>query len=164
MAILGGSAGGTFKYFNGTEEEFYTYYNPPLLLKHKLQGLDLDIEKSVLIFVPLRLPNALHRDIGPKLILTLSPLSSALLPPSSDFEEQNPSGFSHHDLDSPRLRYKIDFMVQCPVLRTFPKGPPTYERVIEEGKWRPERVCLIVLNRTEEEMEGVCWVCWMGIL
>ncbi|CZR58587.1 related to chitinase [Phialocephala subalpina] len=155
MAMLGGSAGGTYKYFNGSEEEFYAYYNPlkELLLKHKLQGLDLDIEESVPVSVPLRLLNALHRDIGPEFILTLSPLSSALLPPSSDFENQNPSGFSYHDLDSfatiPGSDTKLISWFNAQFYGHFPKGPPTYEMVIEEGKWRPERVVMGVLDSPE---------------
>ncbi|KAE8448998.1 hypothetical protein EG329_008586 [Mollisiaceae sp. DMI_Dod_QoI] len=153
MVMLGGAAKGTYKWLNGTDEEFYTYYNPlkDLLIKHGIQGLDLNIEENVPLNVPLRILNALHRDMGPEFILTMSPIASALL--SSANTDQNLSGFSYFDLDAfatiPGADTKLISWYNTQFYGNFPKGPPLYEDVMEAG-WPAERIVYGVLDSPED--------------
>ncbi|KUJ13725.1 glycoside hydrolase [Mollisia scopiformis] len=153
MAMLGGAAAGTFKHLNGSEEEFYSYYHPlkKLLIEHQLDGLDLNIEESVPLAVPIRLLNALHRDMGPHFILTMSPIASALLSPANT--DQNLSGFSYFDLDAfatiPGSETKLISWYNAQFYGNFPRGPPLYEQVMEAG-WPAERIVMGVLDSPDD--------------
>jgi hypothetical protein len=122
--------------------------------------LDIDIEESVSLSVPLRLLNALYRDLGPSFLLTMSPIASALLTSStSSFSsspedtETNLSGFSYFTLDAlatvPGSDTKLIKWFNAMFYGHFPKGPPHYEDVIEAG-WEPERVVMGVLDCADD--------------
>jgi len=151
--LLGGAAAGTYKNLNGTEDEFYTHYHPllKLLKKYNLDGLDIDIEETVPISVPLRLLNALYRDMGPSFLLTMTPLASALT--LTDTESSNLSGFSYFDLDSlatvPGSDKKLISWFNGMFYGHFAHGPPHYEDLVEAG-WNPERVVMGVLDCADD--------------
>lgn len=96
------------------------------------------------ISVPLRLLNALYRDLGPTFIITMTPIASALI----DETGQNLSGFSYFDLDAlatiPGSDKKLISWFDVMFYGHFGKGPPVYESVIEAG-WAPERIVMTVL-------------------
>ena len=131
----------------GEHEQFYSYYHPLLHLiqKYKLDGIDLDIEETVDINVPLRLINALYRDMGPDFIITMVPLASAL----SKEDGQNLSGFSYFELDAlataPGSDRKLISWYNGMFYGGFARGPPFYQHVISAG-WAPERVVMTVLD------------------
>ncbi|KAK0112434.1 hypothetical protein ONS96_001675 [Cadophora gregata f. sp. sojae] len=147
MVMLGGAAAGTYKRLNGTDQEFYEYYHPlrQLLQTYNLDGIDLDIEETVPLTVPIRLLTALHRDFGPEFILTMAPLASAL----AHKDGQNLSGFSYFLLDEfatvPGSDTKLVHWYNGMFYGGFARGPPFYESVLEQG-WEPERVVMGVLD------------------
>jgi len=77
--------------------QFETYYRPLLAMikRYKLDGLDIDIEEHIPLSAALRLLKRLHADLGPKFILTMAPLATAL----SSEDGDNVSGFSYKALD-----------------------------------------------------------------
>ncbi|TVY34347.1 hypothetical protein LSUB1_G007180 [Lachnellula subtilissima] len=147
MGLLGGSAAGTFKHLNGTERQFYSYYQPllSLLQKYNLDGLDVDIEETVEISVPLRLINALRRDIGPNFIITMSPLASAL----TNALGQNLSGFSYFELDAfatvPGSEEKLISWYNGMFYGGYARGPPFFQSIVDAG-WDPLRIVMGVLD------------------
>ncbi|KAH6677708.1 glycoside hydrolase superfamily [Halenospora varia] len=151
MALLGGAAGGTYKRLNGTDEEFYAYYNPlrDLIRRYHLDGLDIDVEEDVNISVPYRLMTALRRDFGSDFIITMAPLASAL----SDPLGQNLSGFSYFDLDAyatvPGSDEKLISWFNGMFYGGFARGPPFFQSVVENG-WDPSRVVMGVLDCSED--------------
>ncbi|KAN0110779.1 glycoside hydrolase family 18 protein [Hyaloscypha variabilis] len=148
--LLGGAAAGTYRNLNGTDDEFYAFYYPLLNLiqTYHLDGLDIDIEEPVSLSVPLRLLNALYRDLGPSFLLTMAPIASALL--SED--ATNLSGFSYFALDAlatvPGSDTKLIKWFNAMFYGHFPKGPPYYEDVVEAG-WGSERVVMGVLDSAD---------------
>ncbi|CZT01961.1 uncharacterized protein RCO7_05440 [Rhynchosporium graminicola] len=151
MMMLGGAAGGTYGRLNGTDEEFYKYYYPlrDLIKRYNIDGLDLDIEENVPLSTPIRLLTALHRDLGPSFILTMAPLSSAL----AQKDGQNLSGFSYFSLDEfatvPGSDTKLVHWFNAQFYGHFPRGSPSYERILEQG-WEPERVVMGVLDCADD--------------
>lgn len=109
----------------------------------------MDIEESVSISVPLRLINALHRDLGPSFLITLAPLASAL----SDDSGQNLSGFSYFELDSlatvPGSDRKLISWYNGMFYGGFARGPPFFESVVKAG-WDPSRVVMGVLDNSND--------------
>jgi len=160
MALLGGAAAGSYKRLNGTESEFYSYYHPLLRLiqQYNLDGLDIDIEELVDISVPLRLINALHRDLGPSFLITMTPIVSAL----ASETEQNLSGFSYFELDAlatvPGSDKKLVAWYNTMFYGHFQHGPPPYEAVMEAG-WDPERVVMGVLDSRDGGQPNT----WVGV-
>ena len=129
--------------------QFYCFYRPfvNLIKQHGLDGLDIDIEEDTDISVPLRLMNALYRDMGQHFLMTLTPLASAL----SSKTGQNLSGFSYFDLDFlatvPGSDRSLVSWYNTMFYGRYPRGAPTYDTVIEAG-WDPERVVMIVLDNS----------------
>lgn len=119
-----------------------------LIRQYSIDGLDIDIEEEVDISVPLRLMNALHRDFGQDFIITMTPLSSAL----SSKTGQNLSGFSYFELDTlatvPGSDKKLVSWYNAMFYGNFPRGPPTYDAVIDAG-WDPDRIVMAVLDNSE---------------
>lgn len=116
-----------------------------LIRQYHIDGLDIDIEEEVDISIPLRLMNALRRDFGEEFIITMTPLSSAL----SSKNGQNLSGFSYFELDAlatvPGSDKKLISWYNGMFYGKFPRGPPTYDAVMDAG-WNPERVVMVVLD------------------
>lgn len=116
-----------------------------LVKKYRFDGIDIDIEENVDISVPLRLINALYRDMGPNFLITMVPLASAL----SHKKGQNLSGFSYFDLDElatvPGSDRKLISWFNGMFYGGFARGPPFYDSVVKSG-WDPERVVMTVLD------------------
>jgi hypothetical protein len=116
-----------------------------LLQKYNFDGLDVDVEEKVDVSVPLRLINALRRDMGPNFIITMAPLASAL----SDKVGQNLSGFSYFDLDAfatvPGSEEKLISWYNGMFYGGFARGPPFFQSIVEAG-WDPSRIVMGVLD------------------
>ena len=119
-----------------------------MIRQYHIDGLDIDIEEETDISIPLRLMNALHRDFGEDFIITMTPLSSAL----SSKTGQNLSGFSYFELDIlatvPGSEKKLVSWYNGMFYGKYPRGPPTYDAVIDAG-WDPERVVMVVLDNSD---------------
>ncbi|KAN0103495.1 glycoside hydrolase family 18 protein [Hyaloscypha variabilis] len=147
MALLGGAAAGSYARLNGTDAEFTAYYTPLLtiLKEYNFDGLDIDIEEHVPISVPLRLLNALYRDMGPSFILTMAPLASAL----SDEDDFNLSGFSYFALEklalAPNGNTSLVSWYNAMFYGGFARNTEFYRSCVDAG-WEASRVVLGVLD------------------
>jgi len=93
MGLLGGAAPGSYDCL--TPDNFDTYY-PYLhdtIVKHSLDGVDLDVEQAVSISDIENLIRKLRTDFGPDFTITLAPVASALL------DGGNLSGFNYAQLE-----------------------------------------------------------------
>lgn len=100
LALLGGAAKGTFARLDGDDpQRFESYYGPlrECLLRHHLQGLDLDVEEEMSLPGIVRLIDRLRSDFGPDFLITLAPVATALLPGSPHL-----SGFDYSLLEQMR--------------------------------------------------------------
>lgn len=130
--------------------QFQSFYEPLLALvkKHKLDGLDVDIEEDVGVDVPARLLRTLHHDLGPEFILTMAPLASAL----SDEAGLNLSGFSYFALDAlavvPDSNTKLISWYNAQFYGGFARDIGFYKSIVESG-WGQERVVMGVLDSAD---------------
>jgi hypothetical protein len=62
--------------------QFEAYYTPlkAEVARHKLNGLDLDVEEEVPLRTATRLISRLRSDFGPDFLITLAPVATALMP------------------------------------------------------------------------------------
>ena len=118
-----------------------------MIKKYNLDGLDLDIEESVDVSVPLRLLNRLYSDLGSDFLLTMAPVASALA--SSNGGDL--SGFSYFDLDSQATVSGTSTKLVSWYNTQFYSGfgdsssTGTYQSIIGQG-WDPSRVVMGVLD------------------
>ncbi|KAE9374893.1 glycoside hydrolase family 18 protein [Stipitochalara longipes BDJ] len=151
MVLLGGAAAGSYAKLNGTDAEFTAYYTPlfALLRKYNFDGLDIDIEEHVPLNVPLRLLNALYRDMGPSFILTMAPLAAAL----SDKDGYNLSGFSYFELEKtaliPNTNTKLVSWYNAMFYGGFARSTSFYKSCVDAG-WEPSRLVLGVLDCADD--------------
>lgn len=93
IGMLGGAAPGSYDCL--TPDQFDTFY--PLLRDmirtYHLDGMDLDVEQAVSLDDIVHLITQLKKDFGPRFIITLAPVASALL------EGANISGFDYIQLE-----------------------------------------------------------------
>ncbi|PQE30220.1 chitinase 3 protein [Rutstroemia sp. NJR-2017a WRK4] len=174
MAMIGGAANGTWEYLSGTDEEVLTtillwkniadlqalkYYNPLLnnvILKHNLDGLDIDIEQAQDINTPLHLMQQLYMDLGPCFTITMAPVASALMSSRKD----GLSGFSYQELDSLALRPDGRTPIVSFYNGQFYNGwgnansTDSYDKIIQAG-WDPSRVVMGV-SANKDDANG--WV------
>lgn len=83
LGMLGGAAKGSYARLDGDDvARFEAYYVPlrDMVRKHRLDGLDLDIEEDISIPGTVRLIDRLKADFGNDFLITLAPVASALLP------------------------------------------------------------------------------------
>lgn len=140
--------------------QFQSYYQPLLnnvIKAYNLDGLDLDIEESVDISVPLRLINQLYSDLGPNFQITMAPVASAMASPNG----ADLSGFSYFDLDKQATvpgnsSQKLVSWYNTQFYSGFgdPSTPLTYETIIQAG-WAPSRIVMGVLDSNDD---GSGWV------
>jgi len=166
MALLGGAAVGSYARLNGTDttvlplpistrdishKQFTAYYTPllALLKKYNFDGLDIDIEEHVPLSVPLRLLNALYRDMGPSFILTMAPLAATL----SDKDGYNLSGFSYSDLEKaaliPNTTTNLISWYNAQFYGGFARSTAFYRSCVDAG-WEPRRLVLGVLDSADD--------------
>lgn len=103
LGMLGGAARGSFARLDQSEAQFEAYYGPlrDLIRKHKLDGLDLDVEEPMSLAGVIRLIDRLKVDFGSRFLVTLAPVAAALL---SSRPEHNLSGFDYEALEVMRGR------------------------------------------------------------
>jgi chitinase len=176
MMMLGGAARGTFERLSGDDasvsilvpaiihshtnllSQFHAYYDPLLaiLRAHNIQGLDIDIEESVPISMPLRLLRQLHTDLGADFILTMAPVASALLKNGSGLH-----GFPQHDMDDQateptRPNGKLVSWYNAQFYNGWGDASSTdmYDRIVSEGGWSPDRIVMGVLTNPGDGGSG----------
>ena len=100
LGMLGGAAKGSFERLDGDDlarvESFYAPLRD-MIREHALNGLDLDIEEEMSLPGVIRLIDRLRADFGPDFIITLAPVSNALLAGA-----QHLSGFDYRLLETMR--------------------------------------------------------------
>ncbi|GAB7335439.1 hypothetical protein MBLNU13_g07806t1 [Cladosporium sp. NU13] len=158
MMMLGGAARGTFERLSGDDASFHAYYDPLLtmLREHNIQGLDIDIEESVPISMPLRLLRQLNNDLGTDFILTMAPVASALLRNGSGLH-----GFPQRDMDDQALEParpngKLVSWYNAQFYNGWgdASGTAMYDQIISEGGWSADRIVMGVLTNPGDGGSG----------
>lgn len=95
MFMLGGAAQGTYGLLDDTQESFEQQYLLiyGLIVRHRFDGIDLDVEEYMSLRGISRLVGRLGQDFGAKFIITLAPVATAM------HGGRNLSGFSYKSLD-----------------------------------------------------------------
>jgi hypothetical protein len=127
-----------------------------MLREHNIQGLDIDIEESVPISMPLRLLRQLNTDLGTDFILTMAPVASALLHNGSGLH-----GFPQHDMDDQatepaRPNGKLVSWYNAQFYNGWGDASTVdmYEQIISEGGWAADRVVMGVLTNPGDGGSG----------
>ena len=100
LGMLGGAAKGTYGRLDGDDtERFESYYTPlrDVIRRHKLSGIDLDVEEDFTLNAVIRLIDRIRSDFGPDFLITLAPVATALLP-----LQPHLSGFDYNLLEQLR--------------------------------------------------------------
>lgn len=158
MMMLGGAARGTFGRLSGDDESFHAYYDPLLaiLRQYNIQGLDIDIEESVPISMPLRLLRQLNTDLGSDFILTMAPVASSLLHSSTGLH-----GFSQAEMDAQatdpaRPNGKLVNWYNAQFYNGWGDASTTamYDQIISQGGWPADRIVMGVLTNPGDGGSG----------
>jgi hypothetical protein len=127
-----------------------------MLREHNIQGLDIDIEESVPISMPLRLLRQLNADMGTDFILTMAPVASALLRNGSGLH-----GFPQKDMDDQALEPsrpngKLVSWYNAQFYNGWGDASSTtmYDQIISEGGWSPDRIVMGVLTNPGDGGSG----------
>lgn len=100
LGMLGGAAKGSYARLDGNDTaKFEAYYAPlrSLILRRRLDGMDLDVEEVMSLPGIIRLIDRLKADFGSAFLVTLAPVATALLPGHPHL-----SGFDHQILEATR--------------------------------------------------------------
>lgn len=141
LGMLGGAARGSFQRLDGGEWEFEAYYGPlrDMIRRHRLDGLDLDVEEEMSLGGIVRLIDRLKADFGPGFLVTLAPVATALQ------GRPHLSGFDYEALEVMRgssvAWYNAQFYNNWGRLESF----VDYDAILRRG-WRPEKVVVGVLT------------------
>ncbi|TKA26864.1 hypothetical protein B0A50_04310 [Salinomyces thailandicus] len=145
LGMLGGAAKGTFERLDGEDTgRFEAYYAPlrDMLRKHKLDGVDLDIEEPTTLPGTIRLIDRLRADFGPAFLITLAPVATALLVNTPHLSGPT---FDYHILEAMRGHeiawYNTQFYNGWGDCST----PFWYETIVRIG-WKPEKVVIGLLT------------------
>lgn len=103
LGMLGGAAKGTFARLDGDAHSFEAFYSPlrDVIRRHKLDGIDLDVEEPMSLAGITRLIDRLRVDFGPNFLITLAPVATALLPGQphlSEFDYRQLEQLRGHDI------------------------------------------------------------------
>ena len=127
-----------------------------MLREHNIQGLDIDIEESVPISMPLRLLRQLNNDLGTDFILTMAPVASALLRNGSGLH-----GFPQGDMDDQavepaRPNGKLVSWYNAQFYNGWGDASSTamYDQIISEGGWSADRIVMGVLTNPGDGGSG----------
>ncbi|KAI0423956.1 glycoside hydrolase [Xylaria sp. FL1042] len=136
---------------NNTFDTHYALVNKTIT-DHGFDGIDLDIEDgengcsdgSMNLADTIHLVKRLRADFGPDFIITLAPVSNALL------DEGSVSCFSYKDLEKQAASdinwYNAQFYGNS---WKGLKTPDYYERCVNEGSWKPERIVTTVYTSSD---------------
>ena len=127
-----------------------------MLREHDIQGLDIDIEESVPISMPLRLLRQLNNDLGTDFILTMAPVASALLHDGSGLH-----GFPQRDMDDQavepaRPNGKLVSWYNAQFYNGWgdASSAAMYDQIISEGGWAADRIVMGVLTNPGDGGSG----------
>ncbi|KAI0435830.1 glycoside hydrolase [Xylaria telfairii] len=119
------------------------------VVDHQFDGIDLDIEdgctdESMNLNDTHHLIRRLRADFGPTFIITLAPVSNALL------DEGSASCFSYQALEK-RAASNISWYNAQFYGGSWKglKGPGYYERCVTEGGWKPERIVTTITTSSD---------------
>jgi len=135
LGMLGGAAKGSYRRLDRSDDEFESYYAPlsEVMRRHKLQGLDLDVEEAMSLEGIIRLIDRLKLDFGADFIITLAPVAKALQ------DLRHLSGFDYKALEAKRgdsiAWYNTQFYNNWGSFGTF----ADYDAILWQG-WKPEKV------------------------
>jgi len=153
LGMLGGAAKGSFERLDGEDPvRFEAYYTPlrDMVRKHRLHGLDLDIEEPTSLSSTVRLIDRLRADFGPDFLITLAPVATALL-----VNQPHLSGpsFNYHELERQRGHEIAWYNTQF--YNGWGDASTTfwYEAIIATG-WKPEKVVLGMLTNSSNGGSG----------
>ncbi|KAB8346316.1 hypothetical protein FH972_023360 [Carpinus fangiana] len=185
MGMLGGAAQGSYRRLDQDDaREFQRFYTPlrDMVRWAALDGLDLDVEEHMSLAGVVRLVLQLRRDFGPRFVITLAPVATALQerPPgllgldaqslvsmmAGHKRHTNLSGFSYRELEK-AVGPEIDwYNAQFYCGWGNAESTVGYDRIVaplqpvekgdEKGAgWAPERVVLGLITNPEK---GQGWV------
>ncbi|KAI9373770.1 PhoD-like phosphatase-domain-containing protein [Aspergillus egyptiacus] len=149
MGMLGGAAPGTFSCLDGDQAQFETYYGPLLAMirRHRLDGLDLDVEEPMSLGGIIRLIDRLKDDLGEDFIITLAPVAAALLGIG------NLSGFDYRELERQRAHRIAWYNTQFYNGWGPAQDPRMYAAIVAQG-WSPARVVYGLLTHPGNGSQG----------
>ncbi|KAF2713512.1 glycoside hydrolase family 18 protein [Pleomassaria siparia CBS 279.74] len=169
LGMLGGAAKGSYERLSGVEEAFEAYYKSlhDLIAKHKLDGIDLDVEEVVSLQTITRLVGRLRSDFGEKFLITMAPVATALIPDPQIPVHQRPprpvlasgrtpnplyptlphlSGFSYPELEYSAIGKEIAwYNTQFYCGWGDASTTQWYDTIIAAG-WNPEKIVLGVVT------------------
>lgn len=139
LGMLGGAAPGTFgraTLDSADDAVFERYYAAlrDVVRRHRLDGLDLDVEEPMRLAGVVRLIDRLRADFGPDFLITLAPVAPALLD-----ARHNLSGFDYEALEVLRGRDVAWYNCQFYCGWGDCSNPVLYEMMLLRG-WAPEKV------------------------
>ncbi|KAF2009382.1 glycoside hydrolase family 18 protein [Aaosphaeria arxii CBS 175.79] len=169
LGMLGGAAKGSYERLSGPTSQFEAYYAPlhAMILAHKLDGLDLDVEEETSLSTITRLISRLRTDFGPSFIITMAPVATALIPDprvqpaaprptlASSPPGPNPlhpslphlSGFSYAELEASAWGKEVAWYNAQFYCGWGDAGSTQwYEAIVSSGGWDPQRVVLGVVT------------------
>ncbi|KXL43967.1 glycoside hydrolase family 18 protein [Acidomyces richmondensis BFW] len=145
LGMLGGAAKGTFARLDGLDTEHFEAYYAPLrdvIRRHRLDGLDLDIEEDYSLFGVYRLIDRLRADFGSEFLITLAPVATALLVGQPHLSGKE---FDYRVLEATRGHEIAWYNTQFYNGWGDASTPFWYETIIATG-WKPERVVVGLLT------------------
>lgn len=153
LGMLGGAAKGSFERLDGDDiARFEAYYTPlrDMIRKHKLDGVDLDIEEDMSMHGCFRLIDRLRADFGPDFLITLAPVATALL-----LNQPHLSGpsFDYHVLERQRGHEIAWYNTQF--YNGWGDASSSFwcEAIIATG-WKPEKVVMGLLTNPSNGGSG----------
>lgn len=153
LGMLGGAAKGTFARLDGFDSERFEAYYVPLrdvIRRHRLDGLDLDIEEDYTLFGVYRLIDRLRADFGPDFLITLAPVATALLVGQPHLSGKE---FDYRVLEATRGHEIAWYNTQFYNGWGDASTPFWYETIIATG-WKPEKVVVGLLTNPSNGGSG----------
>lgn len=163
MAMLGGAAKGSYHRLGGEDDaRFESYYAPlrDLIRRHKLDGLDLDIEEETSLPSTVRLIDRLRADFGHNFIITLAPVATALLPGAPHLSG---SAFDYRMLEIQRGHEIAWYNTQFYCGWGDASTTAWYDAFIGLG-WKPEKVVMGLITNPGNGAGFVPWPVLQDVL
>ncbi|KAI1462401.1 glycoside hydrolase family 18 protein [Annulohypoxylon moriforme] len=151
LGMLGGAAKGSYARLDQDQATFEKFYAPlyALIKERDLDGLDLDVEEEMSLGGVVRLIDRLRADFGPRFLITLAPVATALLDP-----RRNLSGFDYEALEVMRGAQIAWYNAQFYCGWGDASSPVMYQMFVSRG-WPAEKVVVGLVTTPEN---GPGWV------
>lgn len=156
LGMLGGAAKGSYERLGGHDlARFEAFYTPlrDLIRRHKLDGLDLDIEEHTTLPETIRLIDRLRADFGPSFLITLAPVATALFPGGPHLSGP---AFDYRMLESLRGNEIAWYNTQFYCGWGDASTTAWYDAFVSVG-WKPEKV---VMGLVTNPSNGAGFVPW----